>query len=73
MKLTEEINLLELAVDQVARTDDVLRKAEANNIKMVLWGLEWVEPERVNEVINEIGRRIQDLLENPESRGKHTI
>jgi hypothetical protein len=70
MKNLQELNL---ALNEAANTEDELRQAECNNIKSILWNIEWIEAEEVDEIIKDLAVRIQELIANPKSRGKHNL
>lgn len=72
------ITSLELAIDEIKRTDNPKRIAEANNILVAVWdakeqlneGVPFIE---VDEILNDVGKRVNDLIANPNSAGRHDL
>lgn len=72
------ITSLELAIDEIKRTDNQKRIAEANNILVAVWdakeqlneGVPFIE---VDEILNDVGKRVNDLIANPNSAGRHDL
>lgn len=74
-QLNTAITSLELALEEVKKTDNQKRIAEANNLLQIVWDCK----EQLNEgasfididlTLNHIGGRVNALVADPDSAGK---
>lgn len=75
MKLNLAIKALELSLEEIKKTDNPRRIAEANNLAQCLLSAkeeleEGVPAEEVAQTIVEVSARIRALINNPDSAGK---
>lgn len=74
MKLTIAIEALQLSLEEIKKTENPKRLAEANNLHQLVIaakeGLEEGDVQFVAETIVEVSARIQNLINFPDSAGK---
>jgi hypothetical protein len=76
--LNVAITSLELALEEVKKTENPKRIAEANNLLQIVWDVK----EQLNEnvpftdidpILDDIGKRVNDLMADVNSAGRHDI
>lgn len=76
--LNVAITSLELALEEVKRTDNKKRVGEANNLLQIVWDCK----EQLNEeipftdidpILNDVGERVNNLMADVNSAGRHDI
>lgn len=78
MHLNIAIQSLELAIEEVKKTDNPKRIAEANNLLVAVWdakeqlneGVPFID---VDDILNKVGKRVNDLIANPNSAGQSDL
>ena len=75
MKLNLAIEALELSLQEIKKTENLKRHAEANNLSQFLQSTkdlleEGMPAEEASQIIVEVSARIRNLINNPDSAGK---
>ena len=75
MKLNLAIEALELSLQEIKKTENLKRLAEANNLSQFLQSTkdlleEGMPTEEASQIIVEVSARIRNLINNPDSAGK---
>lgn len=75
MKLNLAIEALELSLQEIKKTENLKRLAEANNLSQFLQSTkdlleEGMPAEEASQIIVEVSARIRNLINNPDSAGK---
>lgn len=75
MKLNLAIEALELSLEEIKKTENLKRLAEANNLSQFLQSTkdlleEGMPTEEASQIIVEVSARIRNLINFPDSAGK---